>query len=240
MNLSSLYEDIDDDGYSDFMAHAQLLLSVIKIVTGGFKSLIEDFLQGCEKSASMRPYYTHSLFGCGQSYDKYYWDGLIIQLREHDFLTTHLNGKQIIIKITDKGRIWMYARPLQPLRLRVIGQLYPYFELKTGTPLPQSRKRQIAHDNSLTRTNVKVNRPAEAGVCLELLLNTIRSELVKQEGNDCAPFQIASNLAIQQMVSKKPVNIDEFRAAKIDGFSVVKIQKFAPSFVNAISNFKVI
>jgi Helix-turn-helix domain/HRDC domain len=66
---------------------------------------------------------------------------------------------------------------------------------------------------------------------LKLLLRK-RSEL--STSLDVMPYMIASNLALTQLATKRPLNLDEIRALKIDGFSEVKIVKFGPTFLQCI------
>jgi Helix-turn-helix domain/HRDC domain len=66
---------------------------------------------------------------------------------------------------------------------------------------------------------------------LKLLLRK-RSEL--STSLDVMPYMIASNLALTQLATKRPLNLNEMRAMKVDGFSEVKIVKFGPTFLQCI------
>ena len=72
---------------------------------------------------------------------------------------------------------------------------------------------------------------------LEEILLGIRAVLA--ENSDVMPYLVATNLAIQQMVQKKPISAKEFKSYVIDGFSVAKMDKFASYFVNGIIKFMV-
>lgn len=59
-----------------------------------------------------------------------------------------------------------------------------------------------------------------------------RSELAT--AYECMPYMIASNQALHQMATVRPLNLEEMKGAKLDGFSDIKIQKFGKEFLTCI------
>lgn len=72
---------------------------------------------------------------------------------------------------------------------------------------------------------------------LEQILLDIRTVLA--ENSDIMPHLVASQIAISQMVEKKPMSIKEIKSYAIDGFSAAKISKFASFFIDGIIKFMV-
>lgn len=63
-------------------------------------------------------------------------------------------------------------------------------------------------------------------------IRTIRDQLAISHG--CKPHVVTSRNAMRQLTQLRPLTIDELKAAKIAGFSDVKIQKFGQPFVDCI------
>lgn len=58
--------------------------------------------------------------------------------------------------------------------------------------------------------------------------------------NNISPVEfIASSAALEKMVTMKPTNLDELRHARLDGFTMEKINRFGSTFVNAIAKYLV-
>jgi Helix-turn-helix domain/HRDC domain len=126
-----------------------------------------------------------------------------------------------------------------PLRLRPPASMVKYLKRKkpqylyeettqagkprpVGTPAMTSSPQQVAN----------FNLPKNVAQDLLKLLLRKRSEL--STSLDVMPYMIASNLALTQLATRRPLNLDEMRALKIDGFSEVKIIKFGPAFLQCI------
>lgn len=76
--------------------------------------------------------------------------------------------------------------------------------------------------------------PTKAKFIAELLeaIRSCRGQLAILHG--CKPHMVATRNAMQQLTEIRPLNMEELKAAKIDGFSETKARKFGPSFIECI------
>lgn len=218
---------MDDDGNHDFTDHALLFLNALQLTE---KTQLAVALLRGSKLKEISKFFSHEMFGKGKLHPKAYWDALIQQLQRNGYLQLKKMPPPFrsVRKISRMGYDWMDEAPGRKLILKVIPEMFDF--------MPKKK-------NYLTNVNAAGSSTA-AGVSngdddkmLEHILFSIRSAMA--EHCDCAPFAIATNAAIHQMVEKKPVNKFDFKCALIDGFSLARITKFASSFIDAIVKYLV-
>lgn len=205
-------------------------------------------LRGGREKLSLPFENNKEIYGAGKIWPKEYWGHLAEQLKDNDYITTKklpLPYRPIQI-VSPKGYDWLNKINRERLILVAKPQMYPYFRKK---------KKQIVENDNLkpcTSTSAEVQPDAQnqmeteddyqtqvemSDKHLEEILLGIRATLA--ENSDCMPYLVASNQAVQQIASKKPVSLKEFKSYVIDGFSVAKIDKFASFFVDGIIKFMV-
>lgn len=231
--LSDLYEDVDDDGFHDFSKDAKTLLNVIQFLERNDvvpeKNRIKRFIMG-KWDQSLRSVTYSSLYRCGLMREEHYWISLIEQLALNEFIET-IEGTTTRT-VSQKGKEWL--RTSSPLRLKAIGQMYEFFQKKRSTPLVSSNINSFSSNAGPTSIPILHNFVPN---------NTTLSNILQQVCNAIAttkdiPFEsIASAAALDKMVAAKPKNFDEFQIAALDGFTSEKLNKFGPTFVNAISKY---
>lgn len=248
ITLSDTYEGIDDEGNYDFTENASLLLTALQIT--GKVAVAITVLKGSSEKKALE-FKNNKVYGAGKIWPKEYWTHLVDQLKDYQYITIKklpLPYRPIQV-ISPKGVAWL--RTKERLILKAKPEMYPYFR----------KKRKVVQNNNLIpSTSTKPSSTAvsmgpQAGAepeyddddyqlqaemsdkHLEEILLGIRAVLA--ENSDVMPFLVASNLAIQQMVQKKPVSAKEFKLYMIDGFSLAKMEKFASYFVNGIIKFMV-
>lgn len=250
ISLSSTYENIDDNGFYDFTQNGYLLLKAMQIT--GKSSVAISVLRGSGDKKSTEFRREKEIFGAGKIWSKDYWSALIQQLKLNDYFTTKplpMPYRPLLI-LSSKGHEWLRMTNRPRLKLKAIPEMYQYFV----------KKKRIVLNNNVTVQDkpIKPVDPVEPVVVaevepeedlnysievemsnkhLEEILLGIRTVLA--ENSDCMPYLVASNTAIQQMVEMKPVSIREFQSCMIDGFSVAKVEKFAPLFIVGIIKFMV-
>ena len=106
--------------------------------------------------------------------------------------------------------------------LKLIKKTFLY-DTTTNLPIPKTESKIL-----------KVATQEEKDLTLEIgkFLIAKRAELATK--NDCMPYMIASNMALTQMSTIRPLNLDEMKAARIDGFNDAKIHKFGKEFLKII------
>lgn len=240
--LESKYEGLDENGFYDFSKDAELLLRSIEVFDGktGLMAPIL-FLRGSKSKKVAAKYQTLPLFGKGKNKPEDWWKAVANVLEEHAYLQrqdTHFKTncfrKIQIIMLTQKAEDWLANRPNNTLKLKLPKDMYTYFIVKKQEvsirPLtePSTSLKPTSNSTSLKTTDDKAE--------LVKMLMQARNQLASQF--DIMPYIVCSNRAIYQMAQLKPMNIEELRDAKLDGFSEIKVVKFGPKFVENILRFK--
>lgn len=239
--LSDLYEGVDDDGFFDFTENAKTLLLVIQflkredVVTE--KNRIKHFLTGVTKQEPKLQRFksmTH-WFGCGENLSPYYWISLIEQLTADKFIVEDTNTKTI--GISSEGLQWLNNK-CPPLRLKAIGQMYDFMTKKLSTPLNDKTKNaKTVSEAHLTKLPVLHNFTPNK-VVLKKLLEQVRNAIAIKK-NIPTREMVASNAALEKMVTNMPTNFDEILSSALDGFTLENLHRFGPTFVNAIARYSV-
>lgn len=227
--ITADYEGMREDGQFDFASDAQKLLQVVDLFQGhsGIGKPI-SILRGSQASGVSR-YHHHPLNGAGKFKSDSYWKQLSEMLESNEILlktTRKFNGFHVpVIEISPKGQRFLTGSN-QNLWLKPTTQMLQFMRKKfvppvLEVPLP---------DNNQLRYN-----PRDKQTQIERLANSLmacRTSLASRF--DAMPYMIASNLALQQIAEVQPLNLDELRAASIDGMSEIKIQQFGKDFVECI------
>lgn len=253
ITLSDTYEGIDNDGNYDFTENAYLLLRSMEITSKVAVAI--SVLRGSEEKKAIEFKNQKEVYGAGKIWPKEYWSQLVDQLKCSDYITLKklpLPYRPIQI-ISPKATAWLRRQPRQRLILKAKPEMYQFLK----------KKKKVVMNNALEpstsfkppakmQKEVEKVQPPPAPVendedyLIEMemsdrhlgeILLGIRAVLA--ENSDCMPYLVASNIAIEQMVEKKPVSIKEFKSYGIEGFSLAKIDKFAAVFVDGIIKFMV-
>lgn len=231
-----MYQGMDDAGNYDFTKCARLYLSAMNLTSKA--ALAIGVLRG-SMAKGCGQYKNDKLFGAGKLRPKGYWEAIQTQLKNDHMLTIKVLPAPYrpIVVISPKGLKWLRDGSNEPLILKATQDMLKFIPRK-------GRSVQITDNNNVVASTSSASTAVEtppavvmSDANLESILLSIRSELA--EMTNCMPFVVASNMAIAQMVQKKPANVKEFKSAIIDGFSLAKIEKFAQAFVDTIAKFMV-
>lgn len=237
--LSDIYQGMDDAGNYDFTESARLYLSAMNLTSKmsvAVGVLKGSMAKGCDK------FKNDKLFGAGKLRPKGYWEAIQLQLKNDHMLTMKVLPAPYrpITVISPNGLKWLHDGSKQPLMLKAIQEMYQFIPRKRKVVQMTNNNNVVASTSSAAAAPAK-SHETETVVMndqnLESILLGIRGALAEKA--NCMPFAVASNVAIAQMVEKKPVSVKDFKSAIIDGFSVAKIEKFAPAFVDGIAKFMV-
>lgn len=252
ITLSDTYEGIDDEGNYDFTENAYLLLTALKVTNKVAVAI--TVLKGSSEKKALEFKNYKEIYGAGKIWPKEYWTHLVDQLKDNQYITIKklpLPYRPIQV-ISPKGIAWLKTK--ERLILKAKPEMYPYFRkkrkvvqnnnmapststsTKPSTAVPMEVEQQTAAEPEYDDDDYQVQVEMSDKHLEEILLG-IRAVLA--ENSDVMPYLVATNLAIQQMVQKKPISAKEFKSYVIDGFSVAKMDKFASYFVNGIIKFMV-
>lgn len=210
-------------------------------------SVAISVLRGSSEKKALEFKHEQEIYGTGKIWPKEYWTVLVEQLKAEGYITLKklpLPYKPIQI-ISPKGAAWLRNSTREKLIFKAKPEMFAYFKKKPAKKVTMDNSLQVKAAPVIENEKI-LEDEYDQDVLLEMESNNqhleeillgVRGHLAKT--NDCMPYSIASNTAIQQMVQMKPVNLKSFKTLVIDGFSLAKIEKFAPYFVNAIVKFMV-
>lgn len=252
IQLSTQYENIDDNGYYDFTQNAHLLLQAIQIT--GKTTVAVAVLRGSAEQKAIKFKNQREVYGAGKVWPKDFWTTLIQQLKCDGYLTMKSLPAPYrpIVVISQKGFAWLDENSKDRLLLKAIPEIYKFFAKKRQTSTTVNNNlpiRVVVPDKPKPVEEEQVVEEADEDISdyllssqmtdkhLEEILLAVRKELAKL--NDHMPALVASELAIEQIAAKKPLSMTEFKANLFDGFSLAKTEKFAAAFINATVKFVV-
>ncbi|KAG4066255.1 hypothetical protein HA402_000479 [Bradysia odoriphaga] len=234
--LTDLYEDIDDNGIYDFSIESKILLEAIKCLTvNGIsteKRLVKKFLIG-KYDQRLQQVQRNRCYGSGRSHSEQYWLALIEQLSQNEYIDIAPNGKNLALTSTAEN--WL--QNAVGLRLKAIGQMFEYFDRKASTPLVVGLNRTNRYNVTSAVTDLLRKDYVLCDELLKQVLSEVRDAIFVLPTNVLDKNDIASMSDLDKMVKAKPRNLDEFRYALKGSFSEKKVNKFGPTFVNAVSRF---
>lgn len=130
-----------------------------------------------------------------------------------------------MLEYTELGKNWLQScKSHRKLELKACGLMYAFFTKKGNTP---SINQAVARSFRFVCDDEKMKR----------FLYEVRNVLAA--ANNVMPFLVMNDAVIEQLVKHKPNNMNEFKMYPYEGFNTDRLQKFAPTIVNAICKYKV-
>lgn len=235
-NLTDLYHDVDDNGIYDFAIEAEVLLQAIKCLrqkgVPTEKNLLKKFLIG-KFDHRLRSVQYDRGYGSGRMKSEYNWLSLIEQLIQDEYIEMIPNATTLAL--TTKADNWM-RNPVS-LPLKAIGQMFEHFEKKPSTPLVVGLKKANHYTVTRAVTDLLRKEYVVSNELFKQILNETRDAIAVK--TNVVPDSIATMADLEKMVKVKPKNFDEFRYAFVGTFKEERLNKYGPTFVNAISKFTV-
>ncbi|XP_050100015.1 Werner syndrome ATP-dependent helicase-like [Anopheles aquasalis] len=250
------YEGIDADGRYDFGTDAEHLLKAIEAFGGGTGlSLPIMLLRGSKNKKLNENNYRNPLYGVGKARDEEWWKSLGSLLEREGFLTkvkidNTFNRFATIYKIqlTAAARKWLNSNNKPPsnrrqLLLKPTADMFKSFKVivQTREPVavsertsPSSTSRKPVLDVITSRGFLPASVAGPQNKTQELVQTLLKKRSELATAFECMPYMIASNAALHQMATKRPLNMTEMKNAQLDGFSDVKLQKFGREFLICI------
>lgn len=237
-STSSNTENITDSNKEvDFSADAKILLDAIRLFDG-FSGVTKPIalIRG-SKSKSIERYHNNKLMGTGKHRSEQYWKTFADFLERNELLQRQFskgnNFGFYVIKLTRQGQEWVVSN--KPLKLVPSEQLFQLMtsekNVSTAKPLYDTSLASISHGT------LSVNQSANKGdEELKRNLMMVRAMIASREGT--MPYKIASEPAIDHLVRTKPLNLQELRDAKVDGFSEALLKQFGSEFLKCIQRSK--
>lgn len=246
---SDRYEGIDQDGNYDFSKDAEHLLKAVEAFGGGTGlALPIALLRGSKSKKLHSSYLKNPLHGIGKTKDDEWWKALAVLLEREGFLAktkvpNTFNKFAVIYKIgsTPLAKKWL-ATPNRKLLMKPTTEMFKSIRLvrtqplfDTGSDFQTQSKTTFPPQLQAPGSSRLLEPIAQKQDIVQELVKTLlkkRSELAT--AYECMPYMIASNQALHQMATIRPLNLDEMKRAKLDGFSDIKIQKFGKEFLVCI------
>lgn len=228
------YEGLDQEGRYDFTEDAKKLIGTIQLYKG-LKGVNASVLTLRGSKAKSVPDFAqrHPLFSSGKDKPEEWWKSLAILLERESLLKKETikngYGSQPKFKIamqrifaTHKGVNWLQSPT--PLKLTPAAEMFPILQ----------RKKAPSTSDPSTSTSGTFNSSQGDKLKQELVQVLLQKRAEIATSLDIMPYMVASNSSLYQIACARPLNLDEFRAAKPDGFNEAKIAKFGPKFLQAI------
>ncbi|XP_055617830.1 bifunctional 3'-5' exonuclease/ATP-dependent helicase WRN-like [Toxorhynchites rutilus septentrionalis] len=245
---SERYEGIDENGCYDFSTDAEHLLKAIDAFGGNTGLALPIALLRGSKSKKLNDQYQRNpLHGKGKAKDEEWWKALAALLERDGFLQktkipNNYNKYAIIFKIqaTRLARSWL-ENANRKLLMKPTSEMFKSLRLIRVQPLydttskPQTQNKSVSKLLPLPSGSRMLEPIAQKQDLVQDLVRTLlkkRSEMATTY--ECMPYMIASNQALHQLATIRPLNLDEMKRAKLDGFSDIKIQKFGKDFLRCI------
>ncbi|XP_063704543.1 bifunctional 3'-5' exonuclease/ATP-dependent helicase WRN-like [Culicoides brevitarsis] len=236
------YEGLDANGKYDFSEDARKLLGVVQMFNGN-KGINASVLTLRGSKAKTVPAFAQSSphFGAGKHRPEEWWKSLAILLDREGFLEKRTVGnsggyrkkfKMAIqcVAVTHKGQNWM--KTAQALRLLPTTEMYPHLARKNSLE-KSSKTAKEGSSSASTSSNLGSFTPTD-DLQQELVRLLLETRVKLAEKLDIMPYMISSNVAITQLATARPINLQQMEEAKLDGFNRAKILKFGPDFIKVI------
>lgn len=245
---SEKYEGIDENGNYDFSKDTEQLLKAVEAFGGGTGLALPIALLRGSKSKKLSDHYLKNpLHGVGKSKDEEWWKALGVLLEREGFLqkvklqnTFNKFAVMYKIKPTPLAKKWLQT-PNRKLLMKPTTEMFKSLRLIRVQPLYdttsdfQTQTKTIPALMPMPGSSRLLEPVAQKQDLVKELVTTLlkkRSELATTY--ECMPYMIASNQALHQMATIRPLNLEEMKRAKLDGFSDIKIQKFGKEFLTCI------
>uniref|UniRef100_A0A182JXC6 DNA 3'-5' helicase n=1 Tax=Anopheles christyi TaxID=43041 RepID=A0A182JXC6_9DIPT len=226
------YEGLDSEGRYNFATDAELLLGAIGMFYGAVSMTLPILLlRGSKNKKLNERFYTKPLFGKGKHRDEDWWKGLGTLLEREGYLnsskvTNQFNkfAQAVQFQLTPAGRQWLKGGAKDhKLLMKPTTSMFKSLtvikpaSLYESTHLPATRQPATQQDLRQELVKSLLKKRAELATTYE-----------------CMPYMIASNAALHQMATRKPLNLQEMKNIQLDGFSEAKLQKFGREFLVCI------
>ncbi|XP_058128789.1 bifunctional 3'-5' exonuclease/ATP-dependent helicase WRN-like [Anopheles ziemanni] len=233
------YEGIDADGRYDFAVDTVQLMQAIELLGGGTGlSLPILLLRGSKNKKLGDRLLRHPLYGKGKAKDETWWKCLGGLLEREGYLCkvkipNIINKFATIYKVqlTPVGRRWLNSGgPDRKLMLKPTAEMFKMMTVVKPASL---------YDPTEPQSSALRGQLPSKGAGLQDLTQELVKCLLKKRSElattfECMPYMIASNAALRQMATRKPLNLKEMKEAQLDGFSDAKLQKFGREFLICI------
>lgn len=231
----------DHEKEMDFSKDAKILFDAINLF-GGSTGLAKPIavLRG-SKAKTVERYHNHKLMASGGHQSEQYWK-LFADLLERKGLLEkqHVkgNGKfsYTTVNVTRQGRDWLVSN--KPFVCVPSEQLFHLITSEKNAPpakpLYDTSSASTASNGTLS-VHQLTNKP-KSDEELKRSLLVVRAMIATREGT--MPYKIASEPAIDRLVQIQPLNLQELRNAKVDGFSEALVNQFGPEFLKCIQRSK--
>lgn len=231
----------DSNKEMDFSEDAKILLDAISLLDG-FSGISKPIavIRG-SKLKTIERYHSHKLMGSGKNKSEQYWKILADCLERNELLQRQVskipNGFGFTtIKLSRQGQNWVSSN--KPLKFVPSEQLLQLMtsEKSSTKPLYDISLTSSSHGTLpivQTSNNIEANKVDEE---LKRNLMLVRAMIASREGT--MPYKIASEPAIDHLVRIKPLNLQELRDAKVDGFSESLLTQFGSEFLKCIQRSK--
>ncbi|XP_053658958.1 bifunctional 3'-5' exonuclease/ATP-dependent helicase WRN-like [Anopheles marshallii] len=224
------YEGLDAEGRYNFATEAEMLLGAIGAFHSGVGLTMPILLlRGSRNKKLHERFYNHPLFGKGKDKDEEWWKSLGSLLEREGYLSkvkvanNYNKFAQIVYhQLTTTGQRWLNGNGKDRQLL-----------MKPTTTMFKSLK-VIKPASLYEKSPLPVVRTSKQDLTHELVKTLLKKRAELATTFECMPYMIASNAALHQLATRKPLNLQEMKDAQLDGFSDAKLQKFGREFLVCI------
>lgn len=184
--------------------------------------------------------------GSGNHQSEQYWKIFADLLERKELLQRQFSKGEgygfTIIKLTSRGQEWISSREplLKFVPTEQLLQLMTSEKMATSSAKPLYDTSLASASHGTLSINQIINKAATTSNKedeeLKRNLMMVRAIIASREGT--MPYKIASEPAIDRLVQIKPLNLQELRDAKADGFSDTLLKQFGPEFLKCIQRSK--
>lgn len=219
--LSDLYEGVTDDGIYDFGRWARIVMSAVRDVRKSEKLMVIGYLK---RSFLRNPF----AYAANDSVRPYFWEAVIEQLRisgllKITYVPTEGKKDDAMLELTESAKEWLESSHPK-LELKAVGLMYAFFTKKGNAP--SAGQAAISKSFKFVCVDDKFKH----------FLYEVRNVLAA--AYDVLPFQVMKDDVIEKIVRHKPSNLNEFKMQRYEGFNVDRLERYAPTLVNAIRKYR--
>lgn len=227
----------------DFTKDAKIMLDAISLFNGNSGLTKPIAILRGSKLKTIERFHNHKLMGCGMYKSEQYWKLLADILERKDFLQRQtLKSDGFVgstIKISRQGQQWLTSN--KPLKLVPPEQMIHLIKSEKSINIPtaatSSSIKPLYNTSSTSHGTLSVNQTLnKTDEALKRNLMMVRAMIASREGT--MPYKIASEPAIDRLVTMKPLNLQELKDAKVEGFSEALIKQFGMEFLKCIQRSK--
>lgn len=247
-NSANTQSIADSNKEIDFSKDAKILLDAINLF-GGHTGISKPIaLVRGSQSKTIERYHKNKLMGSGKHQSEQYWKIFADLLERKELLQRQLSKmdnsfKFTAIKLTSRGQEWLNSgNPhLKCVPTEQLLQLITSEKIVASSAKPLYDTSSSSASHGTLYVNPTLNKaagttPDKADEELKRNLMMVRAIIASREGT--MPYKIASEPAIDRLVQIKPLNLQELRDAKADGFSDALLKQFGPEFLKCIQRSK--